>query len=62
MSRRDDELAREIRTHLDLDTEERMEDGLSEVEARRRARVAFGGVALAHEDVRAVWVPRWLGG
>ena len=32
---RDDELEREIRTHLDLEAEERVADGMSETEARR---------------------------
>ena len=56
---RDDELRREIQTHLDLEAEERAGDGLSEEEARYAARRAFGNVTRTHEDVRAVWTRRW---
>jgi predicted permease len=57
---RDDELEREIRTHLDLETEERVADGMSEMEARYAAHRAFGNVTRTQEDVRAVWTRRWL--
>ena len=57
---RDDELAREIRTHLDLEVEERVADGMSEMDARYAARRAFGNVTRTQEDVRAVWTRRWL--
>src|ERR1700710_2005992 len=40
----DEELNEEIRLHLEMETEERMRvDGLPADEARRQARVAFGG-------------------
>src|SRR5687767_4345312 len=51
---RDDELAREIRSHLELEAEEREADGLSEGEARYAARRAFGNVTRAQEEVRAL--------
>jgi predicted permease len=57
---RDDELEREIRTHLDLEAEERVADGMSEMEARYAAHRAFGNVTRTQEDVRAVWTRRWL--
>src|SRR5688500_12685166 len=57
---RDDELAREIRSHLELEAEEREADGLSEGEARYAARRAFGNVTRAQEEVRAVWTRVWL--
>jgi hypothetical protein len=56
----DDELAREIRTHLELEAEERVADGMSETEARYAARRAFGNVTRTQEDARAVWTRRWL--
>lgn len=46
MSRRDDEIDREIQNHLDLEAEES-----NPIEARR----AFGNVSLAKEDMRAAW-------
>jgi putative ABC transport system permease protein len=56
----DDEIEREIRTHLDLEAEERVADGMSETDARYAARRAFGNVTRTQEDVRAVWTRRWL--
>ena len=56
----DDELKREIQTHLDLEAEERVADGMSETDARYAARRAFGNVTRTQEDVRAVWTRRWL--
>jgi hypothetical protein len=52
--RRDDDVEREIREHLELEAEERQADGLSRTDAEYAARRAFGTVALVQEDVRAV--------
>ena len=52
---RDDDLAREIRTHLELEAEQRAAEGVPEADARLAARRAFGSVARTQEDVRAVW-------
>jgi putative ABC transport system permease protein len=49
------ELEEEIRTHLELETQEKIEEGVSPEEARYAARRAFGSVALATEDSRAWW-------
>jgi len=57
---RDDEFEREIGTHLDLEAEERVAEGMSETDARYAARRAFGNVTRTKEDVRAVWSRRWL--
>jgi hypothetical protein len=57
---RDDDLEREIQTHLELEAEERVAEGVSEEEARYAARRAFGNVTRTQEDVRAVWTRRWL--
>ncbi len=53
--RREEELEREIRSHLDLEAEERMEAGLAPNEARYAAQRAFGSTALIKEDTRAMW-------
>jgi hypothetical protein len=50
-----DEIERVIRTHADLQAEERVADGMPEMEARYAARRAFGDVTRTQEDVRAVW-------
>jgi hypothetical protein len=41
------EAEEEIRTHLELETREKIEAGLSSEDARYAARRAFGSVALA---------------
>jgi putative ABC transport system permease protein len=58
--RREDDIEREIRAHLELEAEEREADGLSRTDAEYAARRAFGNVALVQEDVRAVWTSAWL--
>jgi len=56
----DDDLAREIHAHLELDAEERIADGASPDAARIAARRAFGNVVRIREDARAVGRPVWL--
>lgn len=56
----DRDLDDEIRFRLAQETELRVERGASPEDARREARQAFGGVALARETTRAVWVPAAL--
>jgi len=46
---------RELRTHLDLETEEQRDAGLPPDQARYAAQRAFGNTALVLEDTRAVW-------
>ena len=55
-----DELDDDIRDHLDRQTQDNIDRGLTPAEARRRALLAFGNVALVKEDTRAVWMWRWL--
>src|SRR5262245_3065875 len=52
---RQNELERELQAHLELETEERRGDGLSQEEARRSAMRAFGNVPLTQESVREAW-------
>ena len=59
MPDRDDDLAREIRAHLELDAEERVADGASPEDARAAAARAFGNVTRVREDARAVWMWPW---
>jgi putative ABC transport system permease protein len=53
--RSEQELAEEIRTHLQMETEEQIDAGLSPEEARYQAQRNFGGVLLAREKSREVW-------
>ena len=50
----DDELSEEIRAHLDLLTESKIEQGLAPADARRAALVELGGVEQVKESVREV--------
>jgi putative ABC transport system permease protein len=49
------ELEEEIRTHLELETEQNIEAGMSPEEARYAALRTFGNVALYKEDSRTMW-------
>jgi predicted permease len=49
------DLERELRSHLDLEAEEQQEAGLPPDDARYAARRAFGNLTLSKEDTRAMW-------
>jgi putative ABC transport system permease protein len=51
---KDDDLDRELRTHLELEAEEQREAGLSAAAARNAARRALGNEMLIKEEVRAL--------
>lgn len=53
-------LDRELRYHLDRRTFDLQQTGLRESEARRQARLELGGVTQTQEEVRDVWLTRWL--
>ena len=53
-------LVEELQFHLDMETEKLVRAGLAPDEARRRARVAFGGIERHKEEVRANRGVRWL--
>ena len=55
-----DDLDRDIRDHIECETQDNIDRGMAPGEARRRAMLAFGNVALAKEDVRRVWAWAWL--
>src|SRR5437667_8268627 len=52
---REPDLERELRSHLELETEERLENGLPAEEARYAAHRAFGNIALIKEATREMW-------
>lgn len=54
-SRREEEIDRELRDHLDLEAEEQQEHGLSPDEARHAARRKFGNITYTKEEVRSTW-------
>jgi predicted permease len=51
----DERLREEIEGHIALQTEENIRAGLSPVEARRQAKLKFGGVEGIKENYRANW-------
>jgi len=59
-----DDFAEEIKSHFQLEADELQSEGLSEEEARRRARVEFGSAQTAHERFylrsRIVWFDNLL--
>jgi putative ABC transport system permease protein len=54
------DLDRELRYHLERRVDDLIKAGLSGPEARRRARLEFGGMAQAQEAVRDTWIWRGL--
>ncbi|HKE13365.1 MAG TPA: ABC transporter permease [Kofleriaceae bacterium] len=60
--RTDDDLREELRAHLEMETAEYTRRGLPPDEARRRARLASGGLAQAAEAVRDQRGVPWLEG
>jgi predicted permease len=57
---REAELDEEVRTHLDIAAQARIERGEDEREAKSAARREFGNVGLVKEVTRDVWGGRWL--
>lgn len=52
---RDDELAREMRAHLEMEVDELRDEGLAAEQARVAAMRAFGSQTLAMEQTRSAW-------
>src|SRR5580765_2990394 len=48
-------LNREIRFHIEAETREHVDEGMSEIEARRRALADFGSIPSCQETVREAW-------
>ena len=53
--RREADLARELRDHLELEAEAQLESGLPPGQARYAARRAFGNATLVKEQTRETW-------
>jgi predicted permease len=50
----------DIRDHIERETQDNIERGLSAQEARYAALRKFGNVTLVREETRAVWIPVWM--
>ena len=59
-SRAESELDRELRCHLDRQVADYVAGGMGPEEARRRARLEFGGLERVKEEVRDAWWERQL--
>jgi hypothetical protein len=54
------DLDRELKHHIDRRVNELAGSGLPEPEARRQAMLELGGITQVREEVRDVWLTRWL--
>ncbi len=59
-TRLEDGLDRELRYHFDRRVNDLVGSGMAETEARRQAAVELGGLTQIREEVRDVWLTRWL--
>jgi predicted permease len=55
-----EELDQDIRDHIEMETQENVERGLSPEEARYAALRKFGNVTRVTEETRAVWSSIWM--
>ena len=55
-----EDLDREIREHIELETQENIDRGMDPEEARYAAVRKFGNVTRVKEDAREVWIVVWL--
>ncbi|HJU90208.1 MAG TPA: ABC transporter permease [Gemmatimonadaceae bacterium] len=58
----DDELAEELRSHIEMETAENIRRGMDPIEARRQAMIASGGLTQAAEAVRDQRGLPWIDG
>ena len=52
-------LEADIRQHIEMETQDNIDRGMSPEEAHRAALIKFGNRAIVKEDTRAVWNPIW---
>src|SRR5947207_10117054 len=60
LRRLEGDLDRELQYHIDRRMTDLIHSGLSEPEARRRAALELGGATQVREEVRDIWLTRWL--
>ena len=59
-ARIEQDLDDEIRSHLELMTDQKIKEGMNPQEAARAAKIELGGIEQVKEEVRAVWAGMWL--
>jgi len=59
---REQDMEEEFRFHLEMEIAQNLKSGMSPIEARRQAHIAFGGMDIAKEAVRDKWnrKPGWI--
>ena len=60
LRRLESDLDRELKYHIDRRVSDLMLSGLPEQEARRQATLELGGIMQVQEEVRDIWLTRWL--
>src|SRR5438270_7796241 len=60
LRRLEGDLDRELQYHIDRRMTDLIHSGLSEPEARRRVALELGGAMQIREEVRDIWLTRWL--
>ncbi len=60
LRRLEGDLDRELQYHIDRRITDLIHSGLPEPEARRRVALELGGVTQVREEVRDIWLTRWL--
>lgn len=58
-NKRAERLNDEIQAHIEYETQENIEDGMSPEEARRAANIKFGNLLVAREESREIWGWLW---
>ncbi len=53
-------LDEDIRDHIERETQDHIDRGMTPEDARDAALRKFGNVTLTMEETRAVWIPVWL--
>jgi hypothetical protein len=56
-----EDLDQDIRDHIETETQDNVERGMSLEEARYAARRKFGNATRVKEQTREVWSPVWIG-
>lgn len=58
--RMESDLNRELEYHLSRKVADLVSSGMSELDARRQANLELGGITQVREEVRDIWLTRWL--
>src|SRR5437899_1349601 len=60
LRRLEGDLDRELQYHIDRRVTDLIHSGLPEAEARRRVALELGGTTRIREELRDIWLTRWL--